>query len=153
MGSFDRVLPIYRSLKSRGYHVLGNHDFSVADDQKTEVLGRLGLERSYYDFAFRGWRFVVLDGNDLSVHATKPGSASRDAAVAIRKRLQARGAANAHDWNGALGPKQMAWLEDRLVAADRAGERLVLFCPFPVFPANAHNLWNDRAVLLRRFIE
>jgi 3',5'-cyclic AMP phosphodiesterase CpdA len=142
MDSFDRVVPIFRSLESSAYHVLGNHDFSVADDQKREVLGRLGMKRKYYDFALKGWRFVVLDGNDLSLHATEPGSASRDTAVAMHKRLRSRGAANAHDWNGAVGQKQLAWLEDRLEAADGAGEKVVLFCHFPVFPEDAHNLWN-----------
>jgi len=35
--SFDDLLPIYQSLHAPGYHVLGNHDFEVADEYKKQV--------------------------------------------------------------------------------------------------------------------
>ena len=60
----DRVLPIYNKLPMPKYHVVGNHCLSV----DKETLGaKLGLKRFYYDFTVpsaKGWRFVVLDGND-----------------------------------------------------------------------------------------
>jgi manganese-dependent ADP-ribose/CDP-alcohol diphosphatase len=60
----DRILSVFNKLPMTKYHVLGNHCLSV----DKEILGRkLGLERFYYDFtvsSVKGWRFVVLDGND-----------------------------------------------------------------------------------------
>ena len=41
-GSFDKVVPIYNRLKAPHYQVLGNHDFSVADDKKALVPAQLG---------------------------------------------------------------------------------------------------------------
>ena len=67
--SFDVVSPIFAKLKAPRYHVLGNHDFSVADDKKALVPKRMGLKSRYYNFAHKGWRFIVIDGNDLSTYA------------------------------------------------------------------------------------
>lgn len=41
--SFDSVLPIWNALKSEKKHVLGNHDFSVADSLKRLVPAKMGL--------------------------------------------------------------------------------------------------------------
>lgn len=64
IADLDRVLPIYNKLPMPKYHVIGNHCLSV----DKETLGRkLGLKGFYYDFTVpsaKGWRFVVLDGND-----------------------------------------------------------------------------------------
>ena len=64
--SFDEILPIYNSLHAPGYHVLGNHDFEVADEYKELVPKKLGMPSKYYDFKIKNWRFICLDGNDLS---------------------------------------------------------------------------------------
>jgi manganese-dependent ADP-ribose/CDP-alcohol diphosphatase len=71
--SFDKVVPIYNRLKAPHYHVLGNHDFSVVDDKKLLVPAKLGLKQRYYDFARNGWRFIVIDGNDVSLYAWPKG--------------------------------------------------------------------------------
>ena len=52
--SFDKVVPIYNQLKAPHYHVLGNHDFSVADDKKALAPAKLGLKQRYYDFTRKG---------------------------------------------------------------------------------------------------
>jgi 3',5'-cyclic AMP phosphodiesterase CpdA len=145
--SFQRVLPIFRSLRSTTYHVLGNHDFSVAADKKGDVLRCLGLEQGYYDFQVNGWRFVVLDGNDLSLHARPKASPEYHQAVALHRALKAAGRPNANTWNGGIGAEQLRWLKSRLAAADRAGEKVVLFCHYPVYPADPHNLWNGEEIV------
>ena len=60
----DAVLGVLGRLKAPVVHVVGNHCLKAGRDT---LLQRLGLKRAYYDFAHRkarGWRFVVLDGND-----------------------------------------------------------------------------------------
>lgn len=60
----DRVLSVFNKLPMAKHHVVGNHCLSV----DKETLGaKLGLKCFYYDFTVpsaKGWRFVVLDGND-----------------------------------------------------------------------------------------
>jgi hypothetical protein len=53
---------------------LGNHDFEVASDYLSSVLRVTGLKRAYYDFKGGGYRFVVLDGNDISLFANAKDS-------------------------------------------------------------------------------
>lgn len=141
--SFADVVPIYNRLKADHYHVLGNHDFDVADDQKAKVPGVLGLKERYYQFRRRGYRFIALDGNDVSLHAYPAG----DPRVGQAKAYHAKLPKGTPTWNGALGQAQLAWLEKNLNEAKRAGEKVILFCHFPVFPKDVHNLWNAKQVL------
>jgi manganese-dependent ADP-ribose/CDP-alcohol diphosphatase len=150
--SYDVMLPIMARLRAPAYHVLGNHDQSVEAGQQREVPKRLGLDRlgpglGYYDFARNGWRFVVLNGNDVSAIASPEGSPERRAADAMLEELKTRKAPNAQTWNGGVGAAQQAWLERTLARAAAAGERVVAFCHFPVLPPGPATLWNDREVL------
>jgi predicted phosphodiesterase len=140
--SFAKVVPIYNRLKAAHYHVLGNHDFSVVDEKKASVPAQLGLKNRYYDFAHKGWRFIVLDGNDVSLYAYPKNDPRTKAATAFHRRLKT----GTPTWNGGVGDKQLAWIESKLKAATKAKERVMLFCHFPVHPANVHNLWNHSAI-------
>ncbi len=60
----DSVLRVFNRLKMPKYHVIGNHCMYAG---RKNLRKKLGLKRFYYDFTVptaRGWRFVVLDGND-----------------------------------------------------------------------------------------
>jgi 3',5'-cyclic AMP phosphodiesterase CpdA len=145
--SFDAVVPVYAKLETRRYHVLGNHDFSVEEEKKGHVLARLGLEKGYYHFVHGRWRFIVLDGNELSLFATKEGSPQREQAAAILQKLKAAKAVNANDYNGALGDEQLRWLRTQLDEASQSDEKVVVLCHFPAFPLGAHSLWNAEEVI------
>lgn len=141
--SFQVVVPIYQQLTMPQYHVLGNHDFSVADSLKNQVQATLGLTSRYYDLARKGWRFVILDGNDISLNAHPEGDPQYLASLAYHQQ-----AGNPPKWNGAIGEAQLAWLRGVLEGADRAGENVAVYCHFPVFPADSiHNLWNAEEIV------
>ena len=143
--SYNDILPIFNQLASPGKIVLGNHEFSVAEAEKKNVVPRLGLEARYYDFVVEGWRFIALDGQGLSTFA--PADGALRAAEELLQALNDRGAANAYDWNGGVDAVQLQWLQDRLELATQNEESVVLFSHFPVFPHSmTHNLWNDREV-------
>ena len=60
----DRFLEEYGKLNMATYHVVGNHCRTAGPDY---VRDKFGMKKTYYDFtipAAKGWRFVVLDGND-----------------------------------------------------------------------------------------
>ena len=136
--SFAKVTPIYNRLKAPHYHVLGNHDFSVTDDKKALVPAQLGLKERYYDFTHKGWRFLALDGNDVSLHAYPKNAPRTKAAATFHRGLKA----GTPNWNGAVGKGQLEWIKNKLEIATKNHEKVILFCHFPIYPANVHNLWN-----------
>lgn len=150
--SFEVMLPIFQGLQMPGYHVLGNHDFSVAAEKKSEVIPTLGLHalgtgKGYYDISNNNWRFIILNGNDISAIAHPEGSVNHTKALSMAEALKKRNAPNAYDWNGGVGEEQIGWLKETLTQARRSDQKVILFCHFPVFPPNAHNLYNDDQIL------
>ena len=142
--SFDDVLPVLDRCRAPVHHVLGNHDIVSGDRQWT--VERLGMPGPYYDFRVGSCRFLILDGNEVSVYGTAPRTPARRTAEERLAALEADGAARARTWNGAVGDAQLQWLRARLRDARAAGEPVVVFCHFPVYPDNVHNLWNCDAV-------
>lgn len=64
LADLDKVLPVFNRLAAPKYHAVGNHCLSAGTNALAQ---RLGLASFYYTFtvpAAKGWRFVVLDGND-----------------------------------------------------------------------------------------
>ena len=142
--STDTVLQILSALRMPVYSVLGNHDVF---QQPAEFKKRIKAENSYYDFVRGSWRFIVLDGNEISVLAHKQDSPDYRKAMRMLEKMQAEEKLNAQEWNGALGSDQIHWLQQRLVRAQEMNQKVVVFCHFPVAPADAHNLWNDSLIV------
>ena len=141
--SFDVVNPIYQELNMPKYHVLGNHDFSVRDDKKHQVRQKLRMPAPYYQFKVGNWRFVVLNGNDISYHAYPKNSKKYRFADEYYSQKNIK----SPKWNGAIGEKQMKWLERVLSKASKWNEQVAVFCHFPIYPENVHNLWNADIVV------
>jgi len=151
--SFNEVSPIFEKLTMPHYHVLGNHDFSVADSLKTSVPKKLGLEKlPYYTIKKNNWVFIVLDGTDISLYKTDDSARINDAEK-NRKYYENMGRIQAKPWNGSVGGLQMVWLESQLRNADKAHKHVVIFCHFPILPEGSANLWNDVELveLIERF--
>ncbi|MDL2402272.1 metallophosphoesterase [Rhizobium mayense] len=147
--SFDAVLPIYETLRHERHFLLGNHDFAVAPEHLTNVAARVGMPLAYYDFARAGYRFIALDGNEISLFAPPEGDPRRAEAKALMKALHDAGAPNPHRWNAAVSDTQYAWLAAKLLEAKAAGEKVVVMNHYPIFPENSHNaLDSDRMLAL-----
>jgi predicted phosphodiesterase len=141
--SYDTILPILKNLDVPYYHVIGNHDFSIADTLKDNLIEKLNLRSRYYDFTVKDYRFIILDGNDISFHAyPKETDAYKDAVAFYRKND-----IDSPEWNGAIGKKQLAWLRSLLDKATNTNEKVILMCHFPVYPEDQHNLWNAQEIL------
>lgn len=141
--NFDAPLAIMQGLRAPCHYVLGNHDFSVAAGKKDHVPAKLGMKSRYYSFVKGAWRFIVLDGNDVGLLACAPGTPGYEQAQKMLKTMQQAGAANAKSWNGAVSAQQLDWLRGELKQTAGRGQKALVFCHFPVYPPNVHNLWND----------
>lgn len=145
--SFDAILPLYDGLRHIKHFALGNHDFRVEPERLAQVFGRVGMPAPYYTFAAAGLRFVLIDGSEVSLFAPPPGDPRLAEAETRLARLKAQGADNAHPWNAALGDRQFAWLEAELHKAEAAGEKVVVMGHYPVYPPNAHNMWDSERIV------
>jgi 3',5'-cyclic AMP phosphodiesterase CpdA len=139
--SYGHILPIYDKLRHRNRFVLGNHDFEVAPDYLSSVPRVLGLERRYYDFLAGGIRFIVIDGNDVSLFGNPKGSPGYRLAVETLQAMKDRGEPNAQDWNGGMGEAQYAWLEQTMDRAESAGEKIIVMGHYPVYPKTKLSMW------------
>ena len=141
--SFDAILPVYAQVDGRRHHVLGNHDFPLPSPA---VVRRLGMPNEYYDISLPGWRFVVLDTNDISLYANEPGSQHYQRAQQMLADLEDAGAPNAHGFNGAAGKRQLRWLRGVLADANANGQRVIAFGHMPIHGSSTHNAWDDTAI-------
>jgi manganese-dependent ADP-ribose/CDP-alcohol diphosphatase len=142
--SFSVVSPIFAKLKAPGRHVLGNHDFSVADDKKLLVPKTMNMPSRYYDYSVGKWRFIILDSNDMSFYAHPKNSPEHRASVDYYTKHKLK----APKYNGAVGPKQLAWVKEVLQKATKSKERVILFAHHPVYPKSAgHNVWNAEEIV------
>ena len=62
-------------------------------------------------------------------------------------KLQKEGDINGIDWNGGMGKQQVRWFTDQLNESEEKGEKVFIFCHFPVAPENKHNLLNYKEIL------
>lgn len=144
--SYDGILPLFVDLKTPVYHVLGNHDYEVDEKYKPEVHKKLGTQK-YYDFSMENWRFIVLDGNEVSTFANQKHTVEFENADLLLKKLEKDGAINANFWNGGIGESQLKWMKLTLDDAEKNNQKVIIFCHFPIFPAHRHNLLNDLQLL------
>lgn len=144
LSSFSTILPIFNKIEGPKYHVLGNHDFPVTTDKVADILG---MRNQYYDFSRKGWRFVVLDTNDLSLYANAEGSDKYQQAQTMYNSLKESGASNAQTWNGGISNEQLTWLHGVLSDAAKKNEKVAVFAHMPVYPENMHNVWNGDALI------
>lgn len=142
--SFAKIIPVFNQINGTKYHLLGNHDYTM-DPQR--IANMLHMPNFYYDFSYQGFRFVVLDTNDLSTYANPAGSSKYQQSQNIYDVLKWSGADNAQTWNGGVGNEQMAWLHDVLAKSAKAGEKVVVIGHHPLAPLNMHNAWNDHALI------
>jgi 3',5'-cyclic AMP phosphodiesterase CpdA len=139
---YDRILSVYEALRHDNILLPGNHDFSIAPDRLADVHARLGMPAPWHDFLRGGIRFVVIDGNEVSLFSTPEGDPRHAVAKQRLAALEASGAINAMPWNGGIGEGQFAWLERVLVEAADRGEKVVVMGHYPLYPENQHNLWD-----------
>lgn len=146
--SFDTVAPIWNSLKSDKYHVLGNHDFSVVDSLKPLIFQKMNIENRYYSVIKKKWRFIVLDGNDLSIHGALTDR-KKQQTDSLFQLLSNKNRPNLKEWNGGLSIEQLKWVEKELQLATKNKERVGFYCHFPSLgEEQAHNLWNYEQLLV-----
>lgn len=141
--SYESVLKVWKSLRHRSFHVLGNHDYCVDSSDKDRVTERLGLKSNYYSFDLKGNKFIFLDGNDLSLNRFPEESKGYKDSKTYWESLN-----NGSEWwNGGIGDDQLKWLKKQLNDAGNKVQPVIIFCHFPLLEPERYTLWNSTEVL------
>lgn len=144
--SYDVVLPRFKKFDAPVYYILGNHEFNVIDSLKTKVINKFGLEKDYYSKNIGDWKFIFLNGDELS--AFYPKSKSQQIETdSLFKQLKVRKKCNATAWNGGISKRQFEWLRNELVQSQQENKKVIIMCHFPVYPTACLNLLNDDEVV------
>jgi len=144
--SYKPVLDIIDSSGLKIYHVTGNHDYTVDARFKNRLPVISSSNEGYYSFVYMKFRFIFLNGNDISTYISNDKSKILQAEDYLAK-LKNEGEINAVEWNGGIGNRQLKWLNDELDEATINNEKVLLLCHFPLVPDNVHNLLNYKEVL------
>ena len=144
--SFQPLLKIIGDCGIKTYHIKGNHDYSVESHLIKHLPLNESSDKGYFSFVFKNYRFIMLNGNEISTFSSDNKRKIKFAEDYIAA-LKNEGSRNAIEWNGGIGRKQLEWLDDELGKSKKAGEKVFLFCHYPVWPVNVHNLLNYKEVL------
>jgi len=147
INSYDSVGKIYDRLNMPFYNLLGNHEFEqVSKKYLANLLVRYKMPGFYYDFDYKNWRFIVLDGTELAKYAKKlhPDLVNEGDSlwhsVVERHKMPA--------WNGGISQRQQIWMKERLNDALKDHLNVIVFCHFPVYPESVeHVLWNYNDIM------
>ena len=150
--SYKPAMTIIDSFGLQIYHVSGNHDFSVKPYYKKKIPALEHEKKGYYSFSYSNFRFIFLNGNEISTYISANKKTIKNATDYICE-LKDKGEVNAIEWNGGISSKQLDWLSEQLTQATEKGEKVIISCHFPVIPENIHNLlnYNDILTVLKRF--
>ncbi len=143
--SLAPVINILESADTRIYHTLGNHDFSLNQSEKKKMLNLTGSTKGYYSFRHHGFRFIILNGNEIATYS--PSGRGRKEAVSLLADLKSANAPNSFEWNGGISDEQIKWMSNELDESSAIGEKVFFICHFPIWPEGSHNLLNYKKVL------
>lgn len=142
---YAAVLERLAKSKTRVYNTTGNHDYGGTADNAA-LYRMLGMPDSYYTFSRNGWKFIVLNTNEVASYAN-PDVVLQAELAQMQERILTEGRNNGAEWNGGISRKQMDWLRKELTRAQRKGERVIVLAHHPVYPANGLTALNDTEIV------
>lgn len=137
MRSYQDLEAEFSKLRKPLYKLLGNHDCIApyGSARMDSVMAVMGIDNPYYAFSTgKGYRCIFIDGNDISIQSTAPGSAGREKARQMLDALKAAGQPMARNYNGMLSEEQTEWLVSQIESAAAAGEEVLVFGHMPLLP-------------------
>ncbi len=155
--TYQDLEDVFAKLDKPVYKLLGNHDCIApyGSDIQNAVLDALGIKKTYYTVAGpHKLRFIFIDGNDISLHSTAPGTPERELAERKLQELKMKGEISAQPYNGMLSETQFDWLRIQLDKAYDKGESVIVCGHMPWMPRNIEAaLWEGERVdsLLQRY--
>ncbi len=141
--NLEPVLARLAKLENGVYNTTGNHDYGDVQDNGW-LYGMLGMPASYYAFSEGGWRFIVLNTNEIASYSNMRNGS--ELTLMLRK-IKYENRPNGADYNGGVGAKQRRWLERELKKAERREMNVLLFSHHPLCGVRGLTALDDVEVL------
>jgi manganese-dependent ADP-ribose/CDP-alcohol diphosphatase len=141
--SYDSVLLRFQHFLAPLHLVLGNHDYMIKKKFKAGLLDRIGMKEDHYIVDLGKWRFIVLNGDELSFFAPQDKQQKEERDNVVYDQFEHLNL-NGMIWNGGIGSVQMSWLETQLNEAEQKQMNVIVVCHFPLFTKDNHNLFNNK---------
>jgi manganese-dependent ADP-ribose/CDP-alcohol diphosphatase len=148
----DAILGAWDQINVPSYLVIGNHEYYVPNvdvdglQKPYSVYRKFGFkDRAYYDFRHKGFRFVVLDGDNcyLNFDLNLP-----EYQQALDYYQGLSGQPQQRWWNAGISIDQRKWLMDVLDHSNILDEPVVIMCHYPIHtPVDHHSLLNSTELL------
>lgn len=146
LADLDPVVAGLAQLKTGVYNITGNHDYKGFVDNEA-LYKKLNMPAAYYSFKKRGWRFIMLNTNDIASYSNVKDTWKENELAVMLKQIKTGNRNNAQDWNGGISSKQIQWLKETLEAAQKKGEKVLIFSHNPSYPATEFTALNDQEIL------
>jgi manganese-dependent ADP-ribose/CDP-alcohol diphosphatase len=146
-GSYQPVLSPLAKLGHPVHHLLGNHDYSVSDEEKCRVVSTIGMPHDYYMMRHSGVRFLMIDTTQLASYKYPEGLPQNKETKDSLKGVSLERSAGGETWEGGLSVAQLGWLDRELTAADQAKEPAIICGHHPILPSEGRKAWNNEAVI------
>ncbi len=138
----QQIVAILQEFPGTFQHVLGNHCLALP---RQALMAALGLSEPYYTFTKSGFRFIILDGMDVSTLRTPEQPEDREALARFLATPEL------YNYCGAIGIQQKNWLQGELTKAEHRNEQVIMLCHFPLLPETTDKkyslLWNHREIV------
>ncbi|PPS08079.1 hypothetical protein GOBAR_AA12570 [Gossypium barbadense] len=165
LNAVKKVVGEFENFKGPVYHMIGNHClYNLPRDKLLPLLKIPNLDggRAYYEFSpAPGYRFVVLDGYDISAIGWPHDHPKTLEALKFLRERNPNSDKNSPNglegldrrflmFNGAVGEEQMEWLDSVLREATNMKQKVVVCCHLPLDPGASSQeplLWNYDEVM------
>ncbi len=141
------VKPITDTLTMPLWHILGNHDYYAYKADAQAIVKAFDMPSRYYSKELHGFRFIMLDTNEISaVDKPMDSEAYKKAEEAI-DLLRQDGLKQGYAWNGGLDKTQLDWLKNELETAIKLEQTVIVCGHDPLYPASPLNAINDEEIM------
>lgn len=142
----NAVLEQLAQLKAPLYNTTGNHDYKGVTDNYI-LYQKLGMPAEYYSFTKKGWRFLMLNTNEIASYSQVKGTGKDAELEQMKARITSDKRNNGQSWNGGISSKQKEWLADQLKTAQTKKENVLVFSHHPLYPFKEFTALNDKEIL------
>lgn len=140
------ILSRLKKLNHKVYNTTGNHDYDGVTDNNA-LYSQLDMPASYYSFLQKGWRFIMLNTNEVASYANITGTPLETELETMKENIRQRGGKNGASYNGGISHKQMEWLKQELEKAEKQKEKVIILSHHPLFAAPGLTALNDLEIV------